>query len=165
MEIGEVFPLAASAVKTGWLSALFGGMLVVWVGLFFFLSSMVNKAANAEVALRNGRLVVRGGIYGRDIPLSAVDAAAATTVDLTRKGPQSLKWRINGVGLPGLSAGWYRLDGGEKALVFVTDKARAVYVPTALGYSVVVSPGNPGRFLEALRREAARTPSGDDTPR
>ena len=26
MEWGEVFPMAASAVKTGWLTALFGGM-------------------------------------------------------------------------------------------------------------------------------------------
>ena len=156
MEIGQVFPMAASAVKTGWLTALFGGMLVLWVALFFFLTHMINGAARAEIALRNGMLVVRGGVYGRDIPLAAVDALGALPVDLGRAGPKSLKWRTNGVGLPGLAAGWFRLTDGEKALVFVTDKTRAVYVPTVLGYGVVISPGDPDRFLEALRREAAR---------
>ncbi|UJX41667.1 PH domain-containing protein [Desulfovibrio sp. JY] len=155
MELGHVFPMAAGAIKTGWLTALFGGMLVLWMGLFFFLTYMINGAARAEIALRGDKLVVRGGVYGRDIPLAAINAGEAKRVDLGRKGPKSLKWRRNGVGLPGLSAGWFRLRDGEKALVFVTDKARAVYVPTTLGYGVVVSPGEPERFLEALRQAAA----------
>ena len=159
MEWGEVFPMAASAVKTGWLTALFGGMLVLWLGLFFFLNHMIRGAAEAEIALRSGKLVVRGAFYRRDIPLADVDVDGARTEDLGQKGAKSLKWRINGVGLPDLSAGWYGLRDGEKALVFVTDKSRAVYVPTRLGYAVVVSPGDPQRFLAALRRAAAEVPA------
>lgn len=155
MEWGQVFPMAESAVKTGWLSILFGGLLILWVGLFFFLNSMIHGAANAEIALRGGLLVVRGSVYGRDIPLAEVDAVGAHAVDLGQAGPKSLKWRTNGIGMPGLAAGWYRLTDGEKALVFVTNKQRAVYVPTSLGYAVVVSPGDPQRFLDALRRESA----------
>ena len=49
---------------------------------------------------------------------------------------------------------------GEKVLVFVTDKSRAVYVPTRLGYAVVVSPGDPQRFLAALRRAATEAEAG-----
>ncbi|MEL7642395.1 MAG: PH domain-containing protein [Solidesulfovibrio sp.] len=158
MEWAQVFPMAQSAVKTGWLSALFGGLLVLWVALFFFLNAMIRGAANAEIALRGGTLMVRGSVYGRDIPLADVDAGAARPVDLGQAGPKSLKWRTNGIGLPGLAAGWYRLTDGEKALVFVTDKSRAVYVPTRQGFAVVVSPGDPGRFLEALRREGGRQP-------
>ena len=170
MEWGEVFPMAASAVKTGWLTALFGGMLVLWVGLFFFLNNMIRGAAEAEIALRGGNLVVRGSFYGRDIPLAAVDAAGATATDLGRKGPKSLKWRTNGIGMPGLAAGWYRLGDGEKALVFVTDKSRAVYVPTRLGYALVASPADPDGFLNALRRAAddaakdAAAPRASDAP-
>ncbi|WP_300163164.1 PH domain-containing protein [Solidesulfovibrio sp.] len=156
MEWGEVFPMAASAVKTGWLTALFGGMLVLWVGLFFFLNHMIRGAAEAEIALRGGNLVVRGAFYGREIPLAEVDVDGAVPSDLGHGGPKSLKWRTNGIGMPGLAAGWYKLGDGEKALVFVTDKTRAVYVPTRLGYAVVVSPGDPDRFLAALRRAAAR---------
>ena len=44
MEWGQVFPLAPAALKTGWLTALFGGMLVLWVGLFFFITHMIQQA-------------------------------------------------------------------------------------------------------------------------
>ena len=37
MEWGQVFPLAPAALKTGWLTALFGGMLVLWVDCSFSL--------------------------------------------------------------------------------------------------------------------------------
>ncbi|MFU2208143.1 hypothetical protein [Solidesulfovibrio sp. C21] len=37
----------------------------------------------------------------------------------------------------------------------MTRAAGPCYVPTTLGYGVVVSPGDPDRFLEALRRAAA----------
>lgn len=163
MEWGQVFPMATSALRTGWLTALFGGMLVLWVALFFFLSFTVQRAAQAEIALRNGRLVVKGGLYGREIPLADVETGAAARLDLGVENPKSLKWRTNGVGLPGLSAGWYRLSDGEKALVFVTDRTRAVYVPTRQGFAVVVSPDDPARFLDALRR-AGRDNAPPATP-
>lgn len=161
MEWGQVFPMAPTVLKTGWLTVLFGGLLILWVGLFFFLSSMINGAASAEIALRQGTLSARGGFYGRDIPVSEVDALGAFRLDLGAGGPKALKWRTNGVGLPGLAAGWFRLADGEKALAFVTDKSRAVYVPTCLGYALVVSPADPDGFLDALRRA---TPGSMGTP-
>ncbi|EHJ48584.1 hypothetical protein DFW101_2580 [Solidesulfovibrio carbinoliphilus subsp. oakridgensis] len=165
MEWGQVFAMAASSIRTGWLTALFGGMLVLWVGFFLFLSFTIQRAAQAEIALRNGTLVVKGGLYGREIPLADVDADAAVRLDLGQAGPKSLKWRTNGLGLPGLAAGWYRLSDGEKALVFVTDKGRAVYVPTRQGFAVVVSPDDPARFLDALRREGKNlSPAGPPRP-
>jgi len=162
MEFGQIFPLAPGAIKTGWLTVLFGGLLVVWVGLFFFLSYMIKGAAQAEIALRDGKLVAKGGFYGREIPLPSVVVPEARRLALGKGEPKSLRWRTNGVGLPGLAAGWYKLRDGEKALVFVTDKSRAVYVPTRLGYAVIVSPGEPDGFLDALRRaSAASSPPSD----
>jgi len=162
MEFGQIFPLAPGAIKTGWLAVLFGGLLIVWVGLFFFLSYMIKGAAQAEIALCDGKLVAKGGFYGREIPLPAVVVPEARRLAPDKGEPKSLRWRTNGVGLPGLSAGWYKLRDGEKALVFVTDKSRAVYVPTRLGYAVIVSPSEPDRFLEALRQAsvAQGPPSG-----
>ncbi|BAH74000.1 PH domain-containing protein [Solidesulfovibrio magneticus] len=165
MEWGQVFPLAPAALKTGWLTALFGGMLVLWVGLFFFITHMIQGAASARIAVSGGVLSAKGGFYGRDIALADVDAAGAYRLDLSQGGPKGLKWRTNGVGLPGLAAGWYRLTGGEKALVFVTDKARAVYVPTRLGYALVASPADPDGFLNALRRAADDAAKDADAPR
>ena len=84
MEFGQVFPLAPGALKTGWLTVLFGGMLVLWVALFFFLSFMIKGAVQAEIALRDGRLVAKGGVYGREIPLDKVATAEARRIDLGR---------------------------------------------------------------------------------
>ena len=50
--------------------------------------------------------------------------------------------------------GWFRLKNGEKALVSLTDRHRAVYVPTSRGYALLVSPAEPDSFLAALRRVA-----------
>jgi hypothetical protein len=56
-----------------------------------------------------------------------------------------------GTGLPGYRSGWFRLRNGEKALLYLTDTSRAVYVPTTAGYGVLLSPQNPDEFVAALR--------------
>jgi len=45
-----------------------------------------------------------------------------------------------------------RLGTGEKALLYLTDRSRAVYIPTLAGYSVLLSPDDPDAFLGALAR-------------
>jgi hypothetical protein len=59
--------------------------------------------------------------------------------------------RTFGTGLPGYRSGWFRLRNGERALLYLTDEARAVYVPTTAGYSVLLSPRDPDQFVAALR--------------
>jgi Leu/Phe-tRNA-protein transferase len=56
-----------------------------------------------------------------------------------------------GTGLSGYQAGWFRLANGEEALVYLTDRRRAVFVPTTAVYSVRLSPADPDAFLSALR--------------
>jgi hypothetical protein len=63
--------------------------------------------------------------------------------------------RTVGTGLPGYRAGWFRLRNGEKALLYLTDTSRAVYIPTTAGYSVLLSPAQPDEFVSALRAIAA----------
>lgn len=121
-------------------------MLLLWVGAYFFISNMIRGAAQAEIRVRAGVLMAKGGVYGRSIPFAAIKLAEARPVTLGKGTPEQLRWRTNGIGFSGLQAGWFRLGNGEKALVFVTDKKKAVYLPTTLGYSVVVSPENPSRF-------------------
>jgi hypothetical protein len=61
-----------------------------------------------------------------------------------------------GTGLPGYQAGWFRLANGETALLYLTDRAKAVYVPTTNGYALILSPDNPERFMAALREMRGR---------
>lgn len=56
-----------------------------------------------------------------------------------------------GTGLPGYQSGWFRLANGERALLYLTDRSKAVHVPTTLGYSLLLSPDDPDAFLSALK--------------
>jgi hypothetical protein len=72
-------------------------------------------------------------------------------VDFATEPDLAPKWRTMGTGLPGYQAGWFRLKNGEKALLYLSDRSRAVYVPTTAGYSLLLSPADPDRFLSAVR--------------
>lgn len=96
-------------------------------------------------------LRVAGTLYGRRVPRGALDAAAARLTDPRVEAAPAPVRRTNGIGLPGYGAGWFRLASGERALTFVTDPARVVYVPTRAGYALLLSVDDPAGFLAALR--------------
>ncbi len=51
----------------------------------------------------------------------------------------------------GRSGAAWGLGNGEKALLYLTDRKRAVYIPTTAGYSLLLSPADPDGFLSRLR--------------
>jgi len=91
-------------------------------------------------------------MYGRMIPVGDLRQSEARAVDLrTDRGLQPVR-RTMGTAVPGYRAGWFRLRDGEKALLYVTDPSRVVYVPTRKDYAVLVSVADPQAFLGALHR-------------
>jgi hypothetical protein len=81
--------------------------------------------------------------------------AEARRVDFAATPELEPQRRTMGTGLPGYRAGWFRLRNGERALLYLTDRSRAVYIPTAAGYGVLLSPADPDGFLAAVRRLAS----------
>jgi len=79
--------------------------------------------------------------------------AEARLVDLGRDSGLRPRSRRLGTGLPGYAAGWFRLNNGERALVYLTRPTPVLYVPTTLGYSLLLSPQDPESLLAALRRK------------
>ncbi len=102
---------------------------------------------------------VRGTLYGRLVPAAALRVGRARRVDLAAEPGLAPAARTNGVGLPGYGAGWFRLADGERALAFVTDRARLVHVPTAAGYALLLSVDDPDGFVASVRG-LARTGAG-----
>jgi hypothetical protein len=148
----QVFTIAPAASRVPWLLlipilGLVAAAIVLTVALFGF--------RNASFEVTNEGLRVRGDMYGRLIPRADLDGGAAQRIDFERTPQLKPARRGFGTGMPGYSAGWFRLASGEKALVYLTDRSRAVYVPTRAGYSVVVSPAEPDRFVAALREISA----------
>jgi len=148
----QTFPIAPASFRALWmlLPILAIPIVIISVVLIGLISGM--KGTRFEISSEGLRL--KGDYYGRTIPLSDVRGGAAMRVDINTGSERQPVRKTFGTGLPGYRAGWYRLANGEKALVYITDPAKAVYVPTRQNFSVIVSPNDPDGFLSAIRSAA-----------
>jgi len=143
-----VFPIAPAASRYLWFVVPVSVILIGLVALFI-VSVRGARASSFEVTADGLRL--RGDLYSRTIPRSQIDVTGARRVNLTSEtGLRPVSRRL-GTALPGYLSGWFRLANGEKALLYLTDRAKAVYVPTTAGYSLLLSPADPDAFVATLR--------------
>jgi hypothetical protein len=144
-QVFEIVPASGSAIP------FFAVILAIQLGLValfgFFWYSM--RHTTFEVSADGIR--IRGDVYGRTISLSQLHLDKAKVYNMAGDRDHSLSWRTNGIGMPGYSSGWFRLKNGEKALVFLTSRARVLYIPTSEDYALVVSPRDTDALLQALR--------------
>jgi hypothetical protein len=135
-------------LKPLWILVPIGLVLAVVFGI---LAISVMAASGARFQVTSDGLRIRGDLYGRFIPAAQLRVEAARRVDLTRPTDLEPKRRTMGGAFPGYQSGWFRLANGEKALLYLSDRRKAVYVPTTDGYSVLISPDDPDAFLAALK--------------
>jgi hypothetical protein len=121
-------------------------------GAMLAISARGARSSRFEVSADGLRLV--GDLYGRTIPARDLRGAGIRVVDLGSERELAPASRTMGTALPGYRAGWFRLRNGEKALLYVTDTHRVVYVPTRMGYAVLLSAADPDSLVAALRAVA-----------
>lgn len=144
----NVFPIAPAASRYLWLVI---PVIVILLGAMLLLVTSTRGAQSSTFEIGPEGLRLRGDLYGRLIPKAELRTDLARRVDLTREDGLRPKWRRIGTALPGYQSGWFRLRNGEKALLYLTDRTRAVYVPTTAGYVLLLSPADPDGFLSRLR--------------
>jgi len=147
----QTFAIAPATSRSLWVLALLPLLIVPAIAV---LGASFAGARGARAELSPEGLRLRGDLYGRLIPASSLLVADARRVDFATSPELLPKRRTVGTALPGYQAGWFRLRTGEKALLYLTDRRRAVYVPTTAGYGVLLSPQDPDDFLSALRAMA-----------
>lgn len=145
----QVFPIAPANLRSSLLLLLLILIPVLLVAIVLGSSFIGMRSARFEVS--NSGLRLTGDLYGRTIPAADLRGGSASLIDLKETSELQPTRRTFGTGLPGYQAGWFRLRNGEKALLYVTDPARVVYVPTRADYAVMLSPKNPEEFLNAIR--------------
>lgn len=150
----EVFTIAPADVKVMWMIGLIP--LLVLLLVVGILGASISGARSATFELSADGLRLRGDWYGRLIPADHLVRGMARRVDLTLTPELTPTRRTMGTGLPGYQAGWFRLRNGDRALLYLTDRSKAVYVPTTEGYGVLLSPAEPEKFLAALNTLTAR---------
>lgn len=134
-------------------------VLLLLAGALVLLAATGYGSQRAAFVLSDRGLDFKGDVYGRLVPLNALRIAEARIVDLDRETRLRPRSRRLGTGLPGYAAGWFRLNNGERALVYVTVRRRVLYLPTTLGYSLLLSPGDPEDLLAGVRRRVGRGPA------
>lgn len=146
--MSEFFPMVP---VTGKVWVFFGGIGLLMVGVTALILLMAWGATRAGFEISPEGLHVRGALYGRKLPHSSLLLERARHVDFRVDPDLRPRRRTNGIGLPGYLAGWIKLQSGEKALAFLSDRSRVVYIPTTEGYSMMLSVYDPEIFLSRLR--------------
>jgi hypothetical protein len=148
----ESFAIVPSTSRGLWI--LVGIILLILLVVGIMMIATVRGSRTSRFELSDEGLRLRGDLYGRLIPATELRGGAARIVDLARERELEPRRRTVGTAFPGYRAGWFRLRNGEKALLYLTDTRHAVHVPTRRGYSLLLSPQQPERFLERLRAVA-----------
>jgi Bacterial PH domain len=149
----QVFTIAPASTRAFW---MIGGVVAATLLLLGVLGASAFAARNARFEVSPDGVRLKGDVYGRFIPASELRFDTARRVDFAATPDLVPSRRTGGTGLPGYQAGWFRLSNGEKALVYLTDRNRAVYVGTTAGYGLLLSPADPEGFLAALASSSRR---------
>ncbi len=124
-------------------------VLIAVIVLFIFIGY---SSRHMNFTVSDEGLRIGPGLYGRFIPRGDINAEGVRVINLNADAEYKPKWRTNGAGLPGYSAGWFKLANKEKALLFVTDRSRVVYIPTNKDYSVLLSVREAEEFADLIKQ-------------
>jgi len=145
----KVFPIIHEASSAMW---IFFGIILFLLLLAAFFTFLTFSVRNIRCEVDSRGMRIRGGIYGRYIRSDSVNLEMVRVLNLRSDVDFQPKIRKNGIGIPGLKQGWFRLRNTKKALLFVTDISRVVYIPTHEGYSVLFSTPEPQAFIEYVKK-------------
>jgi hypothetical protein len=146
----EMIP-AAGGIKGIWI--LLPALLLV-AGAVGLLGRTLWGSHHATFELTDQGLAFHGDVWGKEIPLSEIRGGAARIVNVNSEPGLRPRTRTMGTALPNYQSGWFRLANGEKALLYLSQRDRALYIPTTAGYSILLSPTDPDRMLADLKRMA-----------
>lgn len=142
-----IFPPSSGLYILAWALSIF---LIAIIAVFAFIAY---SAGHATFTITDEALRIRASFYGRTIPRSDIVTEGVKVVDLNIDSAYRPKSRTNGIGMPGYAEGWFKLADKEKALLFVTDRSRVVYIPTTDNYSVLLSVPEAEELAGLLRGE------------
>jgi hypothetical protein len=150
--MSEVFPIIPATAKPIWLLCI---VCVVLLIVFAALAFTAYSAQHSRIEISEGQFNLVGDFWARSIPIQSLRLEDAAVLDLNRSPEYAPRRRTFGTGLPGYASGWFVLQNGEKALAYLTRREAVVYLPTSLGYSLLLSADRPEELVATLRSQAS----------
>ncbi len=118
--------------------------IIVWLLMSLQLFLVAAKISNSTLS-------IGGGLYSKSIPISQLHLDKIVK-GANLNGQYSLSRRTNGIGMPGLSLGWFVRNDGKRVFAAVSQYDQVIIIPTTKGYDLYVSPDNPDEFVESLHK-------------
>ena len=132
------------------------GLLVLPIAVAFIFTTVLLSWAvpRRRIVLADGVLDITATFYRRKLPVAAFDLDKALVINLD----QHREWRplikTNGLGMPGLHAGWFRSRRLVKMFCLLTTRDRVLVLPELTGGAMLLSAERPQELLQALREMA-----------
>ena len=106
---------------------------------------------NTSISINEKDIVIKSFLYGRKISINDVLLNEFRTINLKQNNEFNARIRTNGIGLPNFLSGWTRLNNGQKALVFLTNRENVLLMPTK-DFILLFSMENSEEFITKLSR-------------
>lgn len=107
-----------------------------------------------DLRIDDAGIDLRTTLYRRRLPWSDLDLAAARVIDIDEHPEDKPLLKSNGVSIPGFRSGWFRSRTLKKLFVATAGGSRLLWLPTRLGYTLLLQPRSPVAVLEQLRQRA-----------
>lgn len=104
-----------------------------------------------RIVLVDGVLDITATLYRRKVPVAAFDLDKARIINLDEHREWRPFLKTNGLGMPGLRAGWFRSRGFVKMFCLLTARDRVLVLPERTGGATLLSVASPSELLDALR--------------
>jgi hypothetical protein len=103
-------------------------------------------------------LSIKSIVYNTTISLDDIELDKVRVVNLDEENI-SFNVRKNGIGLPGMSIGWF-WSNGSKYKVYVTDKKSVVSIPTKDGYTILFSSEKASEIVTDIQNSKKENKNG-----
>ncbi len=129
------------------------GVLSALVVIPLLLAFLLLAMRRRSVTLQDGTLDVRAAMYRKRIAVAELDLERARTVNLAERTELRPWLKSNGMSMPGIHAGHFRLRGEfGKAFCLLTQRERVLWLPLQGGkQQFLLSLERPQALLDALR--------------
>jgi hypothetical protein len=107
-----------------------------------------------DLRIEDGGIDIRTTLYRRRLRWAELDLPAARVIDIDERPENKPLFKSNGVSIPGFRSGWFRSRAFARLFVATAGGSRLLWLPTTLGYTLLLEPCSPAALLERLRQRS-----------
>lgn len=131
------------------------GVFAVTVVLWAVLDRLIHRH---RLQVDAGGIEVTTTFYRRRLAWSELQLDSAKVISIQEHTEHAPLLRTNGLSVIAFNSGWFRSRTMEKLFVATAGGERLAWLPTTLGYSLLLQPRKPQALLEHLRELAPSSP-------